>query len=192
MHEIVISGTGLYTPEESITNEELVDSFNRYVEQYNAEHEAAITAGEIPALQPSSAEFVEKASGIAARYVMNKSGILDPARMIPDLPERPNEEQSIQCEMAVAAAREAMRQKQGQLAQSIPFQVATRNKLVDDHLRAIGKIPELGLPDHQRIGTGRRITVFEAKHGKFRQQRIDHLEARLIIEKVGQRNMAAV
>ena len=110
MHEIVISGTGLYTPAESITNEELVDSFNAYVEQYNAEHEAAITAGEITALQPSSAEFVEKASGIGARYVMNKSGILDPTRMVPDLPERPNEEQSIQCEMAVAAAGEAMRQ----------------------------------------------------------------------------------
>jgi beta-ketodecanoyl-[acyl-carrier-protein] synthase len=110
MPEIVISGTGLYTPAESISNEELVDSFNSYVEQYNAEHDAAITAGEIPALQPSSAEFVEKASGIGARYVMNKSGILDPTRMVPDLPERPNEEQSIQCEMAVAAAAEAMRQ----------------------------------------------------------------------------------
>lgn len=108
MTDIVISGTGLYTPSESISNEELVASFNAYVELYNSEHADAIAAGEIPALQPSSAEFVEKASGIKSRYVMNKDGILDPRRMVPRLPDRPNEEPSIQCEMAVVAAREAM------------------------------------------------------------------------------------
>lgn len=108
MPDIVISGTGLYTPAESISNEELVHSFNQYVEQYNAENAEAIAAGDIPPLQPSSAEFVEKASGIKSRYVMNKDGILDPKRMVPRLPERPNEAQSIQCEMAVAAATEAM------------------------------------------------------------------------------------
>ena len=110
MPDIVISGTGLYTPKESISNEELVDSFNAYVEKYNAENAAAIESGELPPLQPSSAEFVEKASGIKSRYVMNKDGILDPERMVPRLPERPNEAQSIQCEMAVAAADEAMSQ----------------------------------------------------------------------------------
>jgi len=106
----VISGTGLFTPAESISNEELVASFNTYVELYNKEHADAIAAGEIAPLQPSSAEFVEKASGIKSRYVMNKDGILDPRRMVPRLPERPNDAQSIQCEMAVAAAREAMEQ----------------------------------------------------------------------------------
>tara|TARA_R110001592_G_scaffold38609_1_gene127257 strand:- start:103319 stop:104440 length:1122 start_codon:yes stop_codon:yes gene_type:complete len=108
MTDIVISGTGLYTPSESISNEELVASFNAYVEIYNDEHADAIAAGEIPALQASSAEFVEKASGIKSRYVMNKDGILDPRRMVPRLPDRPNEEPSIQCEMAVVAAKEAM------------------------------------------------------------------------------------
>jgi beta-ketodecanoyl-[acyl-carrier-protein] synthase len=110
MPDIVISGTGLYTPAESISNEELVASFNVYVENYNAEHANAIDAGELAPLQASSAEFVEKASGIKSRYVMNKDGILDPQRMVPRLPERPNEEASIQCEMAVAAAGEAMTQ----------------------------------------------------------------------------------
>jgi beta-ketodecanoyl-[acyl-carrier-protein] synthase len=108
--DIVISGTGLYTPAESISNEELVDSFNAYVEIYNAAHTDEIAAGELAALQPSSAEFVEKASGIKSRYVMNKDGILDPNRMTPRLPERPNDAQSIQCEMGVAAARQAMAQ----------------------------------------------------------------------------------
>lgn len=110
MSDIVISGTGLFTPGESISNEELVESFNAFVELYNAENAAAIAAGEVEALQPSSAEFVEKASGIQSRYVMDKSGVLDPTRMTPTLPERPNEAQSIQCEIAVAAAREAMDQ----------------------------------------------------------------------------------
>jgi len=110
MPDIVISGTGLYTPAESISNDELVASFNAYVEIYNAENAAAIAAGELPPLQPSSAEFIEKASGIKSRFVMNKDGILDPDRMVPRLPERPNEEQSVMCEMAVAAAAEAMSQ----------------------------------------------------------------------------------
>tara|TARA_R110002124_G_scaffold68058_1_gene184503 strand:+ start:2152 stop:3273 length:1122 start_codon:yes stop_codon:yes gene_type:complete len=110
MPDIVISGTGLYTPAESISNEELVDSFNAYVELFNTEHASEIAAGEITALQPSSAEFVEKASGIKSRYVMNKSGIVDPTRLTPYLPERPNDAQSVQCEMGVAAAREAMAQ----------------------------------------------------------------------------------
>jgi beta-ketodecanoyl-[acyl-carrier-protein] synthase len=110
MSSTVISGTGLYTPGQSITNEELVASFNQYVEEFNALNAESIAAGEIAALQHSSVEFVEKASGIKSRYVMDKEGILDPARMAPRLPERPDDEPSIQCEMGVAAAREAMAQ----------------------------------------------------------------------------------
>ena len=118
MMDIVISGTGLYTPEESISNAELVTAFNSYVDNYNSEHASAIEAGEIECLHHSSVEFIEKASGIKARYVMNKDGILDPHRMAPRLAERPNEAQSIQCEMAVAAASEAMAQA-GKTAQDI-------------------------------------------------------------------------
>ena len=116
MTDIVISGTGLYTPADSISNAELVESFNAYVDIYNADHADAIEAGDLPALQHSSVEFIEKASGIKSRYVVNKEGILDPQRMAPRMPERPNDEQSVQCEMAVAAAREAMAQagKSGQ------------------------------------------------------------------------------
>ena len=110
MIDTVISGTGLFTPGESITNKELVDAFNAYVELHNAEHADAIAAGDMAPLQPSSGEFIEKASGIKARYVMDKAGILDPERMTPSIPERPNEEHSVMCEMGVAAAREAMEQ----------------------------------------------------------------------------------
>ena len=104
----VISATGLYTPPNSISNEELVDSFNRYVELYNAEHAAAIEAGDVAALTPSSVEFIEKASGIKARFVVNKDGILDPSIMAPRIPERPNEELSVLAELAVRAARQAL------------------------------------------------------------------------------------
>lgn len=108
MIKAAISGTGLYTPSESISNEELVESFNTYVERYNNQHAEAITNGSIDALQPSSAAFIEKASGIKSRYVMNKSGILDPEVMHPLLPERSNEEPGILCEMAVSAAKQAL------------------------------------------------------------------------------------
>src|SRR5690349_23068517 len=38
----------------------------------------SIAAGEVAALIPSSAEFIEKASGIKARYVVDKTGLVDP------------------------------------------------------------------------------------------------------------------
>ncbi|PHX38857.1 3-oxoacyl-ACP synthase [Pseudomonas sp. NZIPFR-PS5] len=108
MYEVVISGTGLFTPANSISNDELVQSFNTYVAHFNAENAAAIDAGEIQALTESNAAFIEKASGIKSRYVMDKDGILDPQRMKPRLPERSNDEWSILCEMGVAAANQAL------------------------------------------------------------------------------------
>ncbi|QGZ40542.1 beta-ketodecanoyl-[acyl-carrier-protein] synthase [Pseudoduganella flava] len=108
MKQAVISGTGLFTPPHTITNEELVDSFNAYVERFNAANAEGIAAGTVTALEPSSAGFIEKASGIKSRYVMDKEGILDPARMMPRIPERANEELSLQAEICVAAAKEAL------------------------------------------------------------------------------------
>lgn len=105
---VVISGTGLYTPAETISNAELVESFNKYVDLYNQEHQKEIEAGELEALTYSSEEFIYKASGIESRYVMEKSGILDPERLCPHIAERSNDDESIQCEIAVAAARQAL------------------------------------------------------------------------------------
>ena len=95
---IRITGTGLYHPEEVITNEELVDSLNAYVEQFNSENAAKIEAGEVTARRGSSAEFIEKASGVQRRYVAEKSGVLDINRLRPRLEERSDEELSIQAE----------------------------------------------------------------------------------------------
>ena len=107
-HRVVISGTGLFTPVESISNAELVETFNAYVDIFNKANNEAIENGKIEALQYSSEEFIEKASGIKSRYVLNKQGVLDPERMKPEIAERSNDEQSVQCEMAVSAAREAL------------------------------------------------------------------------------------
>ncbi|QIQ86526.1 beta-ketoacyl-ACP synthase III [Erythrobacter sp.] len=104
----VISSTGLFTPAESITNAELVESFNRFVDRHNAANAAAIEAGEVEPLQHSSVEFIEKASGIKARHVMAKAPILDPDIMAPRWDERGNDELSIMAEIGVAAAREAL------------------------------------------------------------------------------------
>lgn len=109
MQRVVISGTGLYTPPNSISNEELVESFNAYVAKFNEENAEAIGRGELEALSPSSTEFIEKASGIKSRFVMNKSGILDVDRMKPDIPERSNDDWSILCEMSIKAANEALK-----------------------------------------------------------------------------------
>jgi beta-ketodecanoyl-[acyl-carrier-protein] synthase len=108
VHNVVISGTGLYTPANSISNDELVESFNAYVQLFNADNAAAIARGEVDALSESSSGFIEKASGIKSRFVMDKAGILDPQRMAPRIPERSNEEWGILCEMAVGAAKDAL------------------------------------------------------------------------------------
>jgi len=105
---IAISGTGLYTPPHSISNEELVDAFNAYVKKFNAEHATEIAAGKVQPQLESSPDFVFKASGIKARYVVEKDHILDPDFMHPSIPERPNEQLSILAEMGVTAAKQAL------------------------------------------------------------------------------------
>lgn len=108
MHRAIISGTGLFVPEHIITNAELVESFNKYVALYNQRNAARIEAGELVALQESSVEFVEKASGIKQRYVLEKTGVLDPERMYPRFTGRSDEELSLEAEIAVAACRDAL------------------------------------------------------------------------------------
>ena len=108
MSNAVLASTGLFTPTQSISNEELVESFNAWVDLWNDEHAKAIASGEVEAKAHSSAEFIEKASGIRSRFVMDKAGILDVQRMAPRLPQRADDELSILAEMAVHAGRDAL------------------------------------------------------------------------------------
>ena len=105
---VVISGTGLYTPPQSISNDELVNCFNQYVAKFNLTHSQEISEGTITALSPSDSSFIEKASGIKSRYVMAKEDILNVDVMSPRFTERSNDEISMQAEIGVAAAKQAM------------------------------------------------------------------------------------
>lgn len=106
--DVVISGSGLWTPPHQLSNEELVEVLNAYADKFNAEHADAIAAGEKEAVGKSDPDFIFKASGIKQRYVYEKDGILDVDRMRPRIPERPDHELSNQAEMAVNAAKKAM------------------------------------------------------------------------------------
>jgi beta-ketodecanoyl-[acyl-carrier-protein] synthase len=108
MTRIVISGTGLYTPEHRITNAELVASLTQSVAAYNAEHAQEIEAGELEPRDAPSERFIVKASGVKNRYVMDKEGVLDPTRLRPRLETRSEDQDSIQCEISVAAIRQAL------------------------------------------------------------------------------------
>jgi beta-ketodecanoyl-[acyl-carrier-protein] synthase len=108
MHRVAISSTGLFIPPHTITNQELVAAFNQFAELENSRHAAEISAGQRQPVPPSSVEFIEKASGIKRRYVMEKSGILDPHRMYPKLQARPDQALSLMAEIGVAAAQDAL------------------------------------------------------------------------------------
>lgn len=108
MHRVVISASSVRAAPHTISNAELVASYNSYVGQFNQANAARIAAGELIALEESNVEFIERASGIGRRYVIDKAGILDPHRMRPKLASRSNEQLSLQAEMAVAAGGEAL------------------------------------------------------------------------------------
>ena len=105
---VVISGTGLWNPPHAISNEELVDAYNAHADQFNTDNAAAIEAGELAAKARSSAEFIEKASGIKSRYAYIKDGILDIDRLRPNIPERGDDELSDQAEIGANAAKLAL------------------------------------------------------------------------------------
>jgi beta-ketodecanoyl-[acyl-carrier-protein] synthase len=108
MYTPAITGTGVFTPAQVITNAELVEAFNAYVDIYNAENAGPIAAGDLPAKDYSSEDFIVKSSGINQRYVLDKSGILDPHVMHPLLRQRSDDEPSQMAEMALDAANKAL------------------------------------------------------------------------------------
>ena len=108
MKRVYITGTGMYQPTKVITNAELVKAFNAYAELFNTRHAARIEAGEVEAKVASSVEFIEKASGIKQRYVIDKTGVLDPQRMYPRIEPRADNELSLMAEIGVAAIEQAL------------------------------------------------------------------------------------
>ena len=110
MVQPAITGSGVFTPAEVITNAELVAAYNAHAEAFNARHAAAIAAGEVAAKPFSSSEFILNASGIERRHVMDKAGVLDPEVMHPVLRERRDDEPGIMAEIALDACGTALAQ----------------------------------------------------------------------------------
>ncbi|MDP5085857.1 MAG: beta-ketoacyl-ACP synthase III [Yoonia sp.] len=108
MHHVAITGTGVFTPSAVITNDELVAAFNAYADQWNAENAAMIESGALEAKTHSSSDFILAASGIEQRYVLDKAGVLDPARMFPRLAARPDDQPGYMAEIGLDAAQKAL------------------------------------------------------------------------------------
>jgi len=101
---VCVSGLGVEIPPAVISNEELVESFNRWAAAENTRRAAR---GEEP-LPLSDADFILHASGIKQRHVYEREGILDPERMAPIIPARRDDELSVMAEFGLAAARKAL------------------------------------------------------------------------------------
>jgi beta-ketodecanoyl-[acyl-carrier-protein] synthase len=103
-----ITGHGVWHPETVLENPELCAAFNEFVRRENAKHADEIAAGTREPLKESTPEWVVKASGIIKRYVEDKTGLLDPERMCPNIKDRPEDQLSIQAEYSLNAARRAL------------------------------------------------------------------------------------
>jgi beta-ketodecanoyl-[acyl-carrier-protein] synthase len=106
----VITGSGVWHPEAVISNAELCAAFNVWVNRENEAHAAEIAAGTRTAMRESTPDFIEKASGIKQRYAADKTGPLDPDRLAPNIPGRPDDQLALQAEWGVHAAKLALAQ----------------------------------------------------------------------------------
>ncbi len=146
MHLPAITGHGVFTPSQVITNEELVVAFNAYADHWNADNAEAIAAGEIEAKAHSSSEFITAASGIEQRFVLNKSGILDPEVMHPWLRERSDDEPGQMAEMALDACGKAL-EMAGVAASDVDLVICAAS----NHERAY---PAIAVEIQQLLGAG--------------------------------------
>ncbi len=128
MYTPAITGTGVFTPENIITNAELVAAFNAYADIFNKENADRIASGEIEAKEYSSEDFIEKASGIRQRHVIDKTGALDPEVMHPLLRQRADDEPSLMAEIGVDAARQALAQA-GKSAEGVDLVICAASNM---------------------------------------------------------------
>ena len=128
MIPVAITGSGLYTPAESISNDELVACYNRWAARENERNAAAIAAGTASELPMSSTEFIVKASGIQSRYSIDKAGTLDIDRMRPRVRTRGDDEPSLMVDIGGIAAREAL-ERAGRKGSDVDFVIVAASNL---------------------------------------------------------------
>jgi beta-ketodecanoyl-[acyl-carrier-protein] synthase len=146
MHNVAITGTGVFTPSQVITNDELVIAFNAYADLWNAENADAIAAGKVAAKTHSSADFIVAASGIHRRYVLDKAGVLDPARMYPNLPARADDAPGYMAEIGVDAANKALA-KAGVVAADVDLVICAASNMERAY-------PAIAVEIQQLLGAG--------------------------------------
>jgi beta-ketodecanoyl-[acyl-carrier-protein] synthase len=146
MFTAAITGTGVFTPEAVITNDQLVVAFNAHADLFNAENADAIAAGTVEAKSQSSADFILAASGIERRYVLDRDGVLDPARMYPSLPARPDDAPGYMAEIGVDAAHKALAQA-GLDASDIDLVICAASNMERAY-------PAVGVEIQQLLGAG--------------------------------------
>jgi len=146
MQHPAITGHGVFTPEQVITNDELVAAYNAYAERWNAQNAKAIAAGEVEPKPASSADFILAASGIERRHVLDKSGVLDPEVMHPWLRERSDDEPGQMAEMALPACEAAL-QMGGVAAEAVDLVICAAS----NHERPY---PAIAVEIQALLGTG--------------------------------------
>lgn len=146
MTHAAITGSGVFTPSEIITNDELVIAFNSYADKWNADNAEAIEAGELEAKAHSSSEFIMAASGIEQRHVVEKEGILDPDRMCPAIPPRGDDEPSLMAEMAIKAIGLALEQA-GRTAEEVDLVICAASNMERAY-------PAIAVEIQQLLGAG--------------------------------------
>lgn len=102
MIQVVISGVGIYCPSDVISSVQLANTFNRYLQSIQLDKQEKIRS-----VDP---KFIETVIGVKNRYVVDSKGILDPNIMHPIIRQRSDFELSLQAEMGVNAAKEALTQ----------------------------------------------------------------------------------
>jgi hypothetical protein len=76
-----------------------------------------------------------------------------------------------------ALALEAVRQKEHhQAAQAVPLVLGAHDELVDDDLRAVDEVAELGLPDDQRFGRVEAVARTRSPPRRLAERAVDDLE----------------
>src|SRR5687767_2641590 len=103
-----ITGSGVQTPTHVVENEELCGSFNTWVRRENERCAEEIANGITAKLEESSPDFVYAVSGIRRRRMVDRSGVLDPSHMVPRIPDRSEDELSVQAELGLGASQRAI------------------------------------------------------------------------------------
>src|SRR6218665_2413938 len=88
-----------------------------------------------------------------------------------------------------ALALVAVGQEQGEAAEPPPLALTGGDELVDDDLRAVGEVTELGLPEGEAVRHVQAVAVLEAEHAHLRQRAVVDVEAGLALGELVERRV---